>query len=157
MGKIKELNQKVWYRILKVIYIFCFLIAFGVTFLHIFYIYSSSISNTDNTKTVIKCLYGNKKEFHPADYNLDFSKALNDDFCLDIEGDCTISPEERYKDDISRICEIDKNNKNQNLFNVNKVYKDISGILILSLSGVVLVFEIIKRVFLLYCYWHNDR
>jgi hypothetical protein len=55
---IKELNEKIWYRLTKVIYILCF----AIILLAIVWINFNQIG-TYQTDTLITCTYGNKKSF----------------------------------------------------------------------------------------------
>lgn len=63
------INSKVWYRLLKVIFVLCLLLS--LVFLNIA-IASNGIKNVDSDKTSIFCTYGDKKIFTPRQLGLTF-------------------------------------------------------------------------------------
>lgn len=77
MKTIKELNEKIWYRFLKVIYIFVLLIVLLLTNIFEFADFKDGIKTPDNSKTKITCAYKDKKEFTPQDAGIDL-KSLSE-------------------------------------------------------------------------------
>lgn len=72
---ISYLNSKIWYRIIKVLCIFVFLISF-VGF-NIFVFGEVGFENIDSDKTKISCNYKDKKTFSPSDEKISLN---NNDF-----------------------------------------------------------------------------
>lgn len=67
------LNSKIWYRLLKVIFILvCLAVLIGFNF---FVFTDIGIKNIDQNKTLIQCSYGDKVIFSPQSVNLNFSKS----------------------------------------------------------------------------------
>lgn len=68
---LKYLNQKAWYRLLKVIYVLSFLIIFFIGVVGIYSI-NEGFKVIDENKTQIVCLLGNKKTYKLRDLNISF-------------------------------------------------------------------------------------
>ena len=68
---ISYLNSKIWYRFLKVV--FCFSILASILIFNGFLIMIEGIKNIDNDKTLIYCLYKDKKVFSPKQINITLS------------------------------------------------------------------------------------
>ena len=76
---ISYLNSKIWYRFLKVV--FCFSILVSVLIFNGLVIMAVGIKKVDNDKTLIYCLYGDKKVFSPKQINITLSRyQLKDGF-----------------------------------------------------------------------------
>lgn len=75
---LQYLNLKAWYRLLKVVFGLCALVAL-VAFNGI--IISEGVKNVDNDKTTISCTYGDKKVFTPKQIGIELSNyELKDGF-----------------------------------------------------------------------------
>lgn len=71
---INSLNQKIWYRLLKVIYLFLFILALiGYNFT-IYYIGDLGLKNVSQKETKITCLQKDKKVFSPKDIGISISR-----------------------------------------------------------------------------------
>lgn len=77
---ISQLNSKVWYRLLKVIYIIFILLL--LLFFNAVVLYDVDTKNLDSTKTLIQCNYKDKKVFtaKSAYLNLSYSDFKNELF-----------------------------------------------------------------------------
>ena len=71
---LKYLNEKIWYRLLKVFFIFLFVV--GIGFLNLF-IFGEGVKRIDQEKTQIVCLFNNNKVITPASIGITLS---NSDF-----------------------------------------------------------------------------
>ena len=67
---LETLNEKVWYRFLKVIFVLAGLIVLGFYNLLIF---SDGLTNVSETKTTIQCLHKDQKTFTAKQLNISFS------------------------------------------------------------------------------------
>ena len=71
MKTLEELNQKVWYRLLKVIYVLFFLLIFCISIL---IIVDNGFAEIDTNNIKIVCLDGNKTTFLTKDIDISLSK-----------------------------------------------------------------------------------
>lgn len=72
MKTLQALNEKAWYRFLKVIYILLLILVIAVTFI-IIYSSNHGFKTIDNKKTEIKCNVGNKKVFKASEHGIELS------------------------------------------------------------------------------------
>ncbi len=70
MKIISELNNKAWYRFLKVIFVLCILLV--ITIFN-WIIIREGVKSIDNNKTTISCTYGDKKILTPEQIALELS------------------------------------------------------------------------------------
>jgi hypothetical protein len=155
MKTISELNSKIWYRFLKVIFVLAFIV---VSLITVFIVYDSNKSKWVNDY-IVTCNFGDKTTF--AAWN-EKSILLTD---YDLRNYISDIPDYK-KEAIQKACGItqqDLNNlfdsitqgidKEQKLFDVKKANVEIGNILkailfsLLSLVPVIIIFEIIKRAF----------
>ncbi len=76
---VKALNEKTWYRLLKVVFILSIITVIGIYNL---IIYFNGVKKVDQNKTTITCLYKDKRVFTPKELgiNLDRYDLKNDNF-----------------------------------------------------------------------------
>ena len=75
---ISDLNNKAWYRLLKVFFGLCAVLVLGV---FNFIIMSDGIKSVDNDKTLVSCAYGDKEIFTPNQIGVELSNyQLKDGF-----------------------------------------------------------------------------
>ena len=75
---ISDLNNKAWYRLLKVFFGLCAVLVLGV---FNFIIMSDGIKSVDNDKTLVSCAYGDKETFTPKQIGVELSNyQLKDGF-----------------------------------------------------------------------------
>jgi hypothetical protein len=154
---IKYLNEKTWFRFIKVLCVFS-LIIITLIALAISYNVNMPVRKiVDNDKTIIICNYGNKKQFVAGENYYYFSASE-----FELEGYLT----SRHRTELQKLCQIseteldqkirdifDKTDNGINLFDVNPVIKKEGGMIpflsysILSLLIILVIFEIIKRAF----------
>ena len=82
MKTLKELNEKAWYRFLKVIYILLLILVIAVTSFIILGD-NNGFKTVDNEKTEIKCNVGNKKVFKASEHGIKFSNYHFDNGSID--------------------------------------------------------------------------
>ena len=154
---ISHLNSKIWYRILKVLYILSFLVVLLITIVIIYSVNFPAQQVVDNDETTILCNYGNKKQFLASENNVYFSysELSSDNYLTDY-----------HKTELKKLCQISKTeldqklnailsktDDNTKLFDINPVIKNEGGIIaflgysILGILILIIIFEIIKRIF----------
>ncbi len=153
---ISHLNTKIWYRFLKVVYSFAIVIISLIAIILIYQEKSQEIKLVDNNKTIILCNYGNKKQFTASQagiYLTTFeteSNFLSNDDRIALEEFCQVSQaEENFVSDA-----ITNHTDNvKKLFTITPIIKNEGGIIsvlgysILTLITILIIFEVIKRVF----------
>lgn len=165
---ISDLNNKVWYRLLKVTYIFSFLVFCILTVLLTFSWNYKSYDVVDRQNTKIHCLLGNNRQFSQKEIFGEediahFRPILGGGRPMPISDPPMWSKQEEK---ILQFCEISNNEimnrSKQSLLNktvfspyeFNIQYTSISGNIataliysIISLMTIVLVFEAMRRTF----------
>jgi hypothetical protein len=157
---ISYLNERVWYRLIKVVYIFGF-VAFSLSGVAISYSEQMPLKKlVDNEKTIIACHFGNKGRyvaaangiyFDTSDFEADY---LPDHFRVRLKELCGISNEEvqQMLTFLDKSSTAERSAKNK-LFDVEPAYVTWGGSLsfvrhaVLWLLGITLTFEVIRRAF----------
>lgn len=153
---ISYLNQKIWYRAIKVLYILGFI--YVATFVTLFaYQTNYKKIEVDNALTRITCNYGNKSVFSAEDAGIVFNLSefsagtnLSDEHRIALMGACDIGLDDRiekYSLPFSGINEIN------DYFSVVSLFKyglDLNKFILTLGTGLVwlwLSFEIMRRIF----------
>ncbi len=164
MKTIAELNKKWWYRLLKVFYVLIFLLALGVA-VAIILDELAPYMTTDMGSSTVKCLSGNEKTFSFREVNTLTSTDLSEDKYLILSKAaklCELKAENGDKlseYDFMNIYRQDKklhetlsnyiDNSHKITFRQKQVnsWFDVIGASILSFISILLIFEVIKRIF----------
>jgi len=152
MKTIQELNKKIWYRFLKVIYIFTLLI---VILFSIGTIFSSNPEKKEVSSelTTFTCIYGNKKVLTGEKSGFVFIKSRDDYYILDSE-------EPHLREDLIDFCQITKEEKDliidkptHSLVDIKLGFKKEGGLFVspgyslLAVFIILIISEIIRRTF----------
>jgi len=118
---ISYLNSKIWYRTLKVLFIFIFLLA--LVGFNAFVFSEIGFTNLDSNKTKIICNYKDKKTFTPKEKNIYLE---NDDFrskVFDYKNFFEGYSNEYEIKDILENCYDTKNISNLDVFAIQRTYE----------------------------------
>ncbi len=152
---ISHLNNKMWYRLLKVIYVIVFIFSCGIAISIAF----ESVGNYQDDYTIV-CNYGNKDTFLANndkniyissyyDYTENLTRLPNE-IKEELQSACGISKEEMTAK-MARI--FNGNDDSKKLFDITKTkvvtdtYLTASLWSILSILIIAIIMEIIKRIF----------
>lgn len=172
---INELNSRVWYRVLKVLYIFSFIAIVAITLFLVFVEHKTPIEEIDHSNTKIICNLGNKNTFNKNQvfegldqffkeeqyYKIDRLKSV-------IQNKCEITQEILNKFELTRgetkdgrtpvLWSDGESSFNATIngltgYEIEEKYKYTGGLdavigySILSLLVLIIIFEAIRRIF----------
>lgn len=157
MKTLADLNSRIWYRLLKVIYIVSLFVVTTIT-VFITYTYhepTSAFKVVDHRNTKIICNYGNKRTFIAGENEIYFAPA---DFSAEYFPN-------NIRESVNELCDITqeivfelmdadmRSEATMPLFTVKEKYESIGGyapfifIMILETGIIFVIFELMKRAF----------